>query len=205
MTARLLNRSALARKQNDTNLGGMKNMKAILLSSVLGAVLSGGYFVKNPVEILIPVHPVRKDLADVLADVASREKIPIELLRAIARVESNLDDSNSVFRTEPHVVAKTTKADGQSYGVMQVMGYHAKKTCGLTSWAELVGERNIENNINCGVTVLKNCIAWARAKKQPKGKVELIRHSLNCYNGDGTGKYYSKVLIALGEEALTNG
>lgn len=109
------------------------------------------------------VAPVPEPLAArgidrLLVERAEEAHLPPVLIRAIARQESGLDN--------------TAQSSAGALGALQVMPQHVK-FCGLTHWSELIGpgEQVIENNIDCGIRVLIDCMESMRD----------IKKSLACY------------------------
>ena len=179
-------------------------MKGILLSSLVSAALTGGWLLHNPHVVHVEIEKPQAELRALVQRIAHDEKIPPALVKAVIDVESSWDESNSATKFEPHVAKVEGREGGTSYGAMQVMGYHAKKTCGLSSWAELVGRANLENNVRCGVKVLANCVAWAAKKQGTDDPIAVYDAALGCYNGDRE-TYPRKVWVALGKRALASG
>ena len=144
-------------------------------------------------------------LEEVIGEAAQRYQIPQGLLYAIAKVESGIRESNDSVRSEGHLEAKHGEMNSKSYGVMQIMGFNAASLCSLSSWSELVGPKNLQNNVDCGARILKKCMDRARRplgfKADRKGS-EVFTNALNCYNGDKTGVYAQKVLLAYSELQL---
>lgn len=144
----------------------------------------------------VPVTPLELDEA--IGEAAQRREVPAELLRAIAKVESNIDEGNTAVRSETHLEAKHGEMDSKSYGIMQIMGFNAKSMCNVESWADLVGRKNLDTNVDCGARILKKCLERSTAS----GKATRYRQALGCYNGDKSGQYAQRVLLAYSELAL---
>lgn len=115
-----------------------------------------------------------------------------------AIIEQESGGKEDALRFEPHVYARVRgKTDEErrmlatSFGLTQVMGYHARQTCGLKSWAELLQP---EKNIRCGLTVLKGNI-------KRTGK---LRAAIVAYNGSGPDaeRYGERVLARIAEKLI---
>lgn len=143
-------------------------------------------------------------LASVVEVVAKRHKLSPLLLTAIAEVESGQDATNSAYRFEEHVFSRVKRRDhATSWGVMQVMGHNIPKFCSdlAQGYADIVGSKNLEANIECGTRILVSCMRYAQ-KNGASTRSNIIQKAISCYNGDDTGKYASKVMYAIGELAL---
>lgn len=176
-----------------------------LIASILSFSLPTYLYIHNPkIMTEIKIHETVKEadiptLDEAIGEAAQRHSIPLTLLRAIARIESGEDKTNSAVRREAHLVESQGEVNSHSYGVMQLMAFHAVKTCHVASWAELVGIKNISNNVDCGAQILKTCLDNAKANT----KYQKYRKALSCYNGDATGRYADKVLLAYSEISLS--
>lgn len=134
----------------------------------------------------------REKIDSEIKKVSEDNGIPAELLAAIVDTESAYQID--AMRYEPAVFERmSNKASGSvnsrmalasSHGLAQVMGYHAKETCGLTSWIELTDP---SKNLSCAVVILKNNL------KTSKGDVF---SAVRMYNGSGSKaeSYANKVL-----------
>lgn len=149
------------------------------------------------VEVVREMLPAREILTKDLVTSLSRE-FGINPIVTEAIIEQESGGKEDALRFEPHVYARVRgKTDEErrmlasSVGLMQVMSYHARQTCGLASWAELFDRAN---NIRCGLTVLKGNI-------KRTGK---LRASLVAYNGSGPNaeRYAEKILAKVGEKLI---
>jgi len=114
---------------------------------------------------------------------ARQYNVPENLVLAIARHENLKDRGNDA------------RSSAGALGIMQVMpGYHvgAGKTCPfLRSWADLVGPKNIDENIHCGVRVIAACMRDASGIRRPQ---DYARKIVWCYNHDQ--KYVDSVVYS---------
>lgn len=152
-------------------------------------------FVRAPVvRELVPAREV--STSELVATLSREAGINPIVTHAIIEQESG--GKEDALRFEPHVYARMRgKTDEErrmlatSFGLTQVMGYHARQTCGLKSWAELLQP---EKNIRCGLTVLKGNI-------KRTGK---LRAALVAYNGSGPDaeRYGERVLARIAEKLI---
>lgn len=131
----------------------------------------------------------REQIEKEIEAVTSAHGLPKELLAAIVDTESAYQID--AMRYEPRVYERLKSAPpnarmalASSHGLAQVMGYHAKDTCGLKSWVELTDP---SKNLACAVTILNLNL------KSAKGDVWT---AVKMYNGSGdkADSYANKVL-----------
>jgi hypothetical protein len=97
-------------------------------------------------------------LTTLIHELAPASHIPIPLVRALFKQESGMDETNTAI------------SSAGALGVGQVMPIHVK-TCNLRHWSDLVGQKNLRENVSCSLTVLKECITSAGS----------VRGGLACY------------------------
>ena len=131
----------------------------------------------------------REQIEKEIEVVTSAHGLPKELLAAIVDTESAYQID--AMRYEPKVYDRLKGAPinsrmalASSHGLAQVMGYHAKDTCGLKSCIELTDP---SKNLACAVTILNLNL------KSAKGDVWT---AVRMYNGSGekADSYANKVL-----------
>jgi soluble lytic murein transglycosylase-like protein len=152
----------------------------------------------NPpiVEKIVEVQPERLDLAAMVEKTAGEYGLDPLLLRAIIRAESG-GRANAIKLEPTHLARKDVKEYGRtqdertmyasSFGLMQVMGWHAP-AYGL-QWSDLL-EPSV--NLKVGAEILKDCLE----RQSTKSKVEKLRGGLRCYNGGD--KYPDLILENMG-------
>lgn len=149
------------------------------------------------VEVVREMLPAREVSTAELVATLSRE-MGINPIVTHAIIEQESGGREDALRFEPHVYARVKgRTDEErrmlasSFGLTQVMGYHARQTCGLKSWAELLQP---EKNIRCGLTVLRDNLKRTRR----------LRDALRMYNGSGerAEAYAEKVLARIGEKLV---
>jgi hypothetical protein len=142
------------------------------------------------IERIIEVPAKPKKLAEVLIEKSEAFGIPVELTLAIAQVESSADERNEAMNFAPNALgaAKNHRRLATAYGVMQIVpAYHLGKTGGCSdlaeSWSDLLGRKNLEANVECGLRHLKNC--YTRAKNAGMKGASAVEGALACYNSGG--------------------
>jgi soluble lytic murein transglycosylase-like protein len=186
------------------------NKAMITMTVALGALQLGGCKRKQETtspQSLVIEREVPEKIRPIWEHIKAQSKshgMPEELLKAIITVESGGDPNNEASRFEPRVEAKAkNRAKATSWGVMQVIPYFhlgKGKSCdGIAeTWSDLVGRKNIETNIKCGLAALSSC--WVKQKAESES--ERLKKSLDCYNGDPTGTYSKKILNQFAEYML---
>lgn len=151
--------------------------------------------------------PKPQTLDDMVQEVAENYDLPPLLLRAVVKHESN--DVADAVREEKHhykseMVDKAVKGYpaymqdemrkmySRSYGLGQVMGWHAPRF-GL-KWSDLLVPKT---NLIVTAEVLSECRDRAKRDKH-NNKQQVTRQMLGCFNGD-LKAYPDKIYAALGE------
>lgn len=174
-------------------------MKHLILPAFIAGMSLCAFHINHFYEaypLIKEVFPPPKDLNQIIKEKALKYNFPPPIIEGIARQESSRDLTNTAKKYE-------AKFACNSVGIMQVMEYHAKKTCGFDSPSQIYGPSNIENNIDCGLQVLSDCRSWVSShSKNSLSEKEMWTKTLNCYNGGST--YTNKVVARLGEYVFEN-
>ena len=137
---------------------------------------------------------------DLIQLVAAENHINPVVIEAIIDIES--EGKSDAIRFEPVVFSRINRRGSDeermlasSHGLMQVMGYHAARTCGLKSWAELYEPIK---NLRCGTTIIQGAL---RSSASGKSGTPNLREALVRYNGIGERAelYANKVMERIGE------
>lgn len=160
----------------------------------------------QPVITKVLVSPETAPTSEIIKIVAAENRINPILLQSIIDVESG--GKNDAIRFEPAVYGRINRRGSDeermlasSHGLMQVMGYHAEKTCGLKSWAELY---NPTINIRCGARILLSSL---QSSARGESRASNLRTALVRYNGVGeqAEKYAGKVMERIAELIINQG
>jgi soluble lytic murein transglycosylase-like protein len=154
--------------------------------ALTGAIMVSGAWKPKPLivekEKIVEVERQERNLKELVQDIPPKYGIKPLLFAAIIERESG--GKRDAVRFEPGQMDRAKKVSGgnesqqrmyaSSFGVAQVMGYHAPKY-GL-SWADLLEP---ETNIEVACTILKDCLD----RHRDKSKVKQVHAALACYNG----------------------
>ncbi len=137
---------------------------------------------------IVPMEPPIADVDEAIEDAAKEFNVPVSLMYAIAKNENYKDKLND---------ARSPKG---ALGIMQIMPkYHVGqgRTCPwLRTWADLVGPKNIRNNVRCGAKYLRVLMDRYEKVREP---AKFARAVIFDYNRDYT--YVDNVVYTyLGEE-----
>lgn len=150
--------------------------------------------IEVPVEVKVETTP--EPIDEVVNDLSQVHQVPVLLARAIIRQESGQNRTNDAVRFEPKLEAKYhSKTMTASYGLFQVIPVFAKGICNLNSWSDLVGPKNVRENVNCGLKMLRKCYERQQGSEAYKWKRAAI-----CYNGSAV--YADQVLAKIGQLVL---
>ena len=149
----------------------------------------------------IQVEKEEEDTQELIERISRKHEINPLITKALIVQESGTNMRPDRLRHEPHLLKRfrreTYMTDieyemlATSVGLTQVVyGLH-KDTCKLTSYTDLLDR---EKNLECGLTVLKSCLAYNKTERVPSMR---LRKALGCYNGDGTGGYADSVMSTL--------
>ncbi|MFA6396058.1 MAG: lytic transglycosylase domain-containing protein [Sulfurimonas sp.] len=119
-------------------------------------------------------------MANPFVDAGERYGIDPWLLYSIAKVESGLN---------PLALGKNTNGT-YDMGIMQINTCHHKTLAKFGISKEDLW--NPETNINVGAWVLAGCVK----------RNGYTTKAIDCYNGDKTGRYSRKVLLAFNKEVV---
>jgi Transglycosylase SLT domain len=153
-------------------------------------------YVDRKVEVPVPVEATPEPVDEVVNDLSQVHQVPVLLARAIIRQESGANRTNDAVRFEPRLEAKYhSKENTASYGLFQVIPVFAKGICNLTSWSDLVGPKNVRENVNCGLKMLRKCYERQQGSESHKWKRSLV-----CFNGGEV--YADQVMAKIGQLVL---
>jgi hypothetical protein len=185
-------------------------MKKFIAISLLGMLGGFGAFVQHDidqakartvyvdrkVEVPVPVEATPEPVDEVVNDLSQLHQVPVLLARAIIRQESGVNRTNDAVRFEPRLEAKYhSKTLTASYGLFQVIPVFAKGICNLNSWSDLVGPKNVRENVNCGLKMLRKCY-----ERQQGSEAHKWKRSLVCFNGGEV--YADQVMAKIGQIVL---
>jgi len=182
---------------------GIRPIKLVVLFAAAGGVYIAAAFDRpQPVggreAIRVPAAPRERAVEELVEEIPPRYGIPSLVVGAIIKRESG--GRRDALRFEPGQLSRAAKltndpqlrrAYATSWGLMQVMGFHAP---GLSiSYSELL---DAETNIEAGCAILARCLE----RSKPGGKVDRLRAALVCFNGSPA--YADAVLASVGAQLL---
>lgn len=151
---------------------------------------------KIEVPVEVPVEATPEPVEEVVADLSQVYKVPRLLARAIIQQESGKNRTNDAVRYEPRLEAKYhSRTLTASYGLFQVIPIFAKGICQLDSWSDLVGPKNVRENVDCGLRMLRKCYDHQHGSDAQKWKAAAA-----CFNG--SQEYAEQVMARVGQLAL---
>jgi soluble lytic murein transglycosylase-like protein len=139
------------------------------------------------------------DVKTLVVDISKQEGINPVITHAIILAESNYNPAAIRFEDAktPSNSDSATRMKFASHGLMQVMGFNAKR-CYL-DWPQLYKPAD---NIRCGLQILKENLKTAKGSN-PSTK---LRTALRMYNGSGpmAEVYADKVMGVIADSLLTD-
>ena len=140
------------------------------------------------------------DTKELVTTISQQMGVNPVITHAIIQAESGYNPAAIRFEDgkTPKGADSATRMKFASHGLMQVMGFNAKK-CGL-DWPDLYSK---SDNIRCGLTILKDNLHSIKPNGTPS---ERLRTALRMYNGSGTmaEQYADRIMGAIADKLLTN-